>query len=1139
MAVSQKFLIVRGIDLLVVGVHWESINQHLGGGSDFEEVFSSGKIVLTFPPQSIAEEKLTGPGPQFWRARLAGPSRVEFGVLPDVTIELNAEGLLRALLLPGTVMVSDPAAPEDATAIELPWGLVITARPREGSLNPVSDHSPRPVLSPEGVSGLWWARLRAQNGSATDARLALLPVSVRQDPQGLNIGPPSDGDRLSILSLSAGASPELRQLADVKRLELSALGGSFSARGLWPGFEWDHDTTLGRDQRVRVLSRGVLYPFGHRAEFQELAERVMDTENLPPPDGSQSFAVAGMRKDLLLVITEPVRKAVGDERLAREFPFADVEILTHSFRDLKEPNTQGPWEWVTFPRTPIAPESIRQAIEAVEAELGPLVESVQAFLDSLPQTFAQMFDPPPFGSAADLLHAQSQALEFDPEGLQQTRDANNERITILQGSFLPETTTGPDGETVENPGAVEHNQAVQAEISQLSAENQNINQILPGVIAQRKFWDGEVVRLNALVFDEFNKLPRNLEMAAKDENEAAQQALILQGQLAQLRTDLEEFNAAKAQNHDVFFTPHTSDGNPLMFPVRCRNALGDIYFSLPLIFVKDMTLPGDENFEEFRYLDDQRVIDALRDAWQARSAVPLPGVRLNPLQRLPGPPPRLADIQEVHQITISGSPHGGTFRPSMPEFLVELPTLRTLLPNQPERVALKLRDEFLNVGESVELALAPVKEIGIDFTELPERSGGLISPKYTADVISRELGPVARAALPDIDLPTPDLSSVFKEATLLGFSLGDLIEDAVPIDLKDPKGLPKIVPVMVNGLPAGARMEWKDLRLKDHSALRVKKGVTKFELTVERSPANTETTCTLSDFSLVMPPSGTPLVELTFKSVVFTQKMGQPPDLDINGLGVEFHGALKLLKKLQDEILPLIGISGPKPSIDVTKSGITAKYAFHVPRVTAGAFLLKNIAFLIAMEVPFTKKPVTVSLGFASRENPFALTVLMFGGGGYIDVQVCGDRISRLEASLEFGAMVEIDLVIARGEVHALGGVHFVKQPDGSMELEAYIRIGGSVEVLGLVSVSVELVVMLTYKSEPENRLVGRATLVIEIDVTFFSEAVTLDSGEYVLAGSDTPRPAPARPRAPVESGEDPGLAAWRQARRAYAEATS
>ncbi len=221
----------------------------------------------------------------------------------------------------------------------------------------------------------------------------------------------------------------------------------------------------------------------------------------------------------------------------------------------------------------------------------------------------------------------------------------------------------------------------------------------------------------------------------------------------------------------------------------------------------------------------------------------------------------------------------------------------------------------------------------------------------------------------------------------------------------------------------------------------------------------------------------------------------------------------------------------------------------------AGAFLLRGIAGRVGVDVPFDGHPVTVSLAFASRDNPFHLSVLMFGGGGYIDLQIGPSGLIQCEASLDFGAWVAVDFIVASGEVHALGGLRYLQRPNGAVELEGFIRIGGSVEVLGLVAVSIELVVTLHYEqAEPTvspprpSRMVGRATLVLEVDLTLFSESVDIDSGEWVLVGSDQPpsqvgmarlrdavllvRPGPEFSAAE----DDPGLKAWRTYCEAFPE---
>jgi hypothetical protein len=291
----------------------------------------------------------------------------------------------------------------------------------------------------------------------------------------------------------------------------------------------------------------------------------------------------------------------------------------------------------------------------------------------------------------------------------------------------------------------------------------------------------------------------------------------------------------------------------------------------------------------------------------------------------------------------------------------------------------------------------------------------------------------------------------------------------------------------------------------------------------------------VENFSLVLPPGDEELLTLTFRSLVFIQQAGHTPDLQVNGLDVKFAGGLELLRALQEKLQGLLGLGGNKPTIRATSSGITAAYTLSVPSVSAGAFLLSNIAMYVGVDVPFDRNPVTVSLAFARRDNPFNLSVLMFGGGGYIDIQIGPTGLTRLEASMDFGASVAVDFIIASGEVHALGGLRYV-QAGASINLEGFIRIGGSVEVLGLVSVSIELLVTLRYESAG-NRMVGRATIVVEVDLTLFSESVEIDSGEWVLIGSDRPvQPSPpASPSLIAIPAEDPGLRAWRAYQEAFA----
>ena len=105
-----------------------------------------------------------------------------------------------------------------------------------------------------------------------------------------------------------------------------------------------------------------------------------------------------------------------------------------------------------------------------------------------------------------------------------------------------------------------------------------------------------------------------------------------------------------------------------------------------------------------------------------------------------------------------------------------------------------------------------------------------------------------------------------------------------------------------------------------------------------------------------------------------------------------------------------------------------------------------------------------------------------------------------LEASFEFGASVSIDLGVASGGVHVMAGIYFRMERDAA-SLTGYFRLGGHVDVLALITASLELYLELRYKFQT-GKCVGKAQLTIEISVFIFSGSVTVTC-ERKFAGSN------------------------------------
>lgn len=507
---ASAFLMVRGADNLHIGLNWWGFRLEPGSAAPASRPHlvarsDEATVTLTFPPQILSEPAMM-PGDRLpLETHTALTSSVQFSVPAGTAIELNPQSVLSVLSGPGVDIVPSGPLGERTTGLEIPWHFLVTVTPQSGE-TVEADHVALPLTSPAGVTGLWHTRLRADDGHDTDARLWLVPLTgwIDDAPTAL-----TEADRTKILgeTTSGNGFPRLG------RLELSALGGSLSLSAQWPDFEWDHDIVMGRDQHIRTLMTGTLYPFGFSAVTTTITERVFPQD--PPPAPS----IAALLSNSTLLIAGLVRPIFD-----RGFPFREAEILARRY-DIAQP--------------------------------------------------------------------------------------------------------------LRRP-----------------------------------------------------------------------------------------------------FVPAALDGQPLMFPIRCAGANGDVILHTPLVFVDDPS--------------ETAQAEAL---WEQFSAITLPGVPIDMVRA--GADQHAGDVHEVHEIKIAGVLDDDGVHPTLGQFTVALPALRALMANtaaEATTVVLKYTPEFLAADSPPDLAFAPVVPVPIDFTDRPDRSGGLMAPRFTADAISRTLGPVPRDAVKDAEL---------------------------------------------------------------------------------------------------------------------------------------------------------------------------------------------------------------------------------------------------------------------------------------------------------------------------------------------------------------------------------------------------
>jgi len=213
---------------------------------------------------------------------------------------------------------------------------------------------------------------------------------------------------------------------------------------------------------------------------------------------------------------------------------------------------------------------------------------------------------------------------------------------------------------------------------------------------------------------------------------------------------------------------------------------------------------------------------------------------------------------------------------------------------------------------------------------------------------------------------------------------------------------------------------------------------------------------------------------------------------------VEFLGPLAFVKDLQD-MLPMFG-DGFQVVQSPGRIGIS--YEFIAPPITLGVVTIRALAIRVALMLSLENKPLRFDFKFSSWEEPFELTVMAFGGRGFFRIAIQSDGERELEGALEFGGSLAFDVGVASGGLYVMAGIYFAITKN-STDISGFIRAGGFVRVLGLITASIEFLLMLKYKEEGnQTYLAGIAQVVVSIDLFLFSKDVTIRM-EKKIAGAE------------------------------------
>jgi hypothetical protein len=448
------------------------------------------------------------------------------------------------------------------------------------------------------------------------------------------------------------------------------------------------------------------------------------------------------------------------------------------------------------------------------------------------------------------------------------------------------------------------------------------------------------------------------------------------------------------------------------------------------------------------------------------------------------------------------------FLPFLDQASVTVPALEQLLGTS-TGVDVKLYDGYLgsgldaHAGVFVEIAGAPPD---VSFTA--DKAGGFATPNLALTALSARKGLVAGPAA-DAAAGVIDPAAFFGGVSVPGKIFGTIpLATLIPIPASGkadasrnaPEIRTHLVPNTKNPTSVVTNVEWQP-DLKDYnegpvtlqfnqngtSALTLK---AKIERSLTGTGATSDIDGELTSFQIAL----FDVIALNVDSIHFSSKNGSKTDVKANlpsSHPVVFTGPLSFVQALADVLPPGI-FGGAGPSIRLRKDGVQVSYTLGLPPISIGVFSLEHISITTGLDLPYIDGKPAFEFAFAKRNAPFLITVECLGGGGFVHLVVDADGVEMVEGALEFGGKFSLDLGVASGGVHVMAGIYF-KLTGTSSDLTGFVDIGGEVSVLGIISVSIDLNLTLTYQvSNGKEMVQGRATLTVSIHVLFFSTSVQL-----------------------------------------------
>lgn len=789
-------------------------------------------------------------------------------------------------------------------------------------------------------------------------------------------------DREDIVSLSADFNNPGAAYVPVNDLDLSALGANLDVDGQWDSptsnlVGWRHIASLGRDQYVKIVRRGYLFPLGHRAVSITIVERIFS----PDPAGTWSDAVLQLQQ--FVRVTEPVKTypAPGQPFDANSWPFTSVQVTS-----LITPALDSPY-----------PELIANEPQAVRLQVGGVDFAWTVVATDLAGNAVQLRIPQVFMFGYDKTQASLYGNEFDVDVTAPIAAAYNALPMATSPAQLPSAVRTADGggqpiryapEAGGPTGATTHPTVLVSLAAGTPTTDPTTPTAVPSPATESALQSADQPAFYPSLFHARVRLPAADSLSRSAFGDAAGPGVGIR-----------------------YYQPYVPAGLPETGPAPSGN-LGTVYAQLvdetgtnpgPTL----LTFPGD-----------------------AVGGIGTPNMGLSGLSAVAG--------------TVAGP-----------------------------------IDTYASAGQQLpaDYFKSIAGQTGVQF---PQLLGGLTlgPPSGAASGVQGILGSFLN------DLGMPEVTNQIDPATGARTVTYTLTASLQPWGPDGGQNDPN--PVFVPQTP--------DPTMTLNGVSTITPG----------QPPTYQVKGTLTPFNILIigATGGLNFIIIPFNRVTFTSSSGAKPDVKVDIGQVQFQGALSFLNGLE-QFLEDLGGSGFK--VTTTPTEIDAGFSIGLPSTDIGMVSLDNLGLSAKVSVPFLGSPALATFSFASQEHKFLVSVSMFGGGGYVTLVLGLSSVQQVSAEIDFCGNFSLDVGIASGGLSLTAGLSYLYQHGQGVTLTGFVKMQGGLEVLGIISISAELDLSLTYFTDGTNNYVaGTASMSCSVHVIFFTITVGF-SVHKQFAGSSNP----------------------------------